>query len=429
MALGHSHHHHPSASDDLAEAPLDAANQSLADALRASFKILKLIMFILVVMYCFSGVQCIEEHEQAVVLRFGKLLPAVREPGLSWAFPYPVDETLRFPTKKSNTFHIKSHWPHVKEGQEAEPLDKVRGAGGLKPGLDGSLLTSDRGIVHIQWVVTYRVDDLRRYVLYVADEKTEDVEGLLTALLENAAIRIVSRHSAEAVTRGKTNEIATAVRAEINGQLEALSTGVTVVVLDIPRSSVPGQTISAFDDVTRAENEKQKAIRDAEQKMSNILNQAAGAAYEDLLALLDERDLAEAENNATETAGRDEEIDDLLESRAGGNAGRDVRRAKGFYTQVVQQVQGDVEQYHAALDEFLESRNLFVHRMWEQTRQRILQSKEVKKHILPERVNEIRIHVGPDPEQRRIDEQEALEKEAERYDFEPPKKLHAIVPE
>ena len=57
------------------EEPLNAANQSLADALRASFGILKVIMMVLVVLYLFSNVRCIEGHEPALVLRLGRLLP------------------------------------------------------------------------------------------------------------------------------------------------------------------------------------------------------------------------------------------------------------------------------------------------------------------------------------------------------------------
>ncbi|MFQ5491276.1 MAG: hypothetical protein ACE5GE_11185, partial [Phycisphaerae bacterium] len=45
----------------VAEVPLDAANQSLADALRASFNVLKAIMVVLVAMFCFSGLTCVQE--------------------------------------------------------------------------------------------------------------------------------------------------------------------------------------------------------------------------------------------------------------------------------------------------------------------------------------------------------------------------------
>ena len=91
------------------ERPLDAAGQSLADALRASFKILKGIMMVLVVLYLFSNAQCVQPHEQALVLRLGRLLPSVKDPGLVWAFPYPLDEIVPLPTNKINETLIDSH--------------------------------------------------------------------------------------------------------------------------------------------------------------------------------------------------------------------------------------------------------------------------------------------------------------------------------
>ncbi len=425
MAHGHKHHQ---SSPHIApgDAPLDAANQSLADALRASFNILKFIMFVLVVMYCLSGIQCIDEHEQAVVLRFGKLMPDVRDPGLSKAFPYPIDDTLRFPAKKSNKFMCMDHWPHVKKDQQAESLGKIKGAGGLNPTIDGSLLTADRGMVHIQWDITYRVNDLRNYILNVADSKTEKTETLLSDLLDWAAISVISKYSAEEVTRGKTADIAMEVKSKLNESLEELGTGLVVVALDIPRSSVPGQTISAFDAVTRAENIKQKEIRTAEQRRTDILNEAAGPAYEELIALLDEHDAAEAAGNEETLLQVRANIDNLLDNKVAGAAGRAIKNARGFYTQVVQQVKGEVEEYHASLDEFLNARELFLHRMWEKTRQQVLTYDGVKKHMISPMADEIRIKIGPDPEQRRIDERKKLQKEAEEHEFELPGKVHMV---
>ncbi len=428
MALGHHHHHHHHHEHDAHDVPLDAANQSLADALRASFGILKVVMFVLVVMYCFSGVNCVEENEQAVIMRFGKLLPEIREPGLSIAFPYPIDETIALPTKKDNKFLIKSQWPSVRASEEAEPLNKVRGAGELNPGIDGALLTADRGMVHMQWQVIYRITNLRKFVLRIPHRTIEDAERLITPLVENAAIDVVSRYSAEAVTRGMTTQVAREVENEVNQRLEALDTGISIVAVDAPRSSVPGQTLDAFDDVTKAENQKEKAIREAEQKRSDLLNRMAGEAYEDLLNLLDERDLAIAQNKAGEVRRLSEEIDALVENRAGGRAGQAIRRAKGFYTNVVQDVRGDVDEYRAALDEYLTQPELFIHRMWEDTRMEVLQRAGVIKHYLPKQADELRIIVAPDPLQREIEERRRLQQEAEEYDFSAAKRLQAIPP-
>jgi len=57
---------------------LDPANQSLADALRMSFRILKLLMLVLVVLYFLSGWFSVKPGENGVILRFGRVLGAGR---------------------------------------------------------------------------------------------------------------------------------------------------------------------------------------------------------------------------------------------------------------------------------------------------------------------------------------------------------------
>lgn len=407
--------------------PLDAASESLASALRASFRILKFIMFVLVVLYCFSGVQCIDENEQAVVVRFGKLLPEVRSSGLSLAFPYPIDETIVVPTRQDNRILVK-HWPLLRPNEETQPLENVRGGGGLNPANDGALLTADKGMVHMQWSLLYRITDLQNYVRYVSDSKSEKLDDLIASVLDNVAIHIVSEYTAEAATRGKTAEIAERVKAAINEELETLQTGVTIVGLDVPKSSVPGQTIIAFNQVTQAEAEKNKLIRSAEQKATDILNKAAGAQHEELLRRIDAFNLLVAQNKSAEAAQAWQELDAMLEDEVGGDAGRRVREARSYYTNVVQQVRGDVEQYQAALSEYLAAPQLFIERMWEDTRARLMQNDGVKKHFVMPLADELRIKIGEDPEQRRIDEERKLRQDQEQQDFSTPGGFHRVMP-
>jgi len=435
MAFAHDHHHHHHHHhghhhdhDDAHDAPFDAANESIANALRSSFRVLKFIMFVLVIMYCFSGVECIDENEEAVVLRFGKLLPGVRPSGLSRAFPYPIDETIVVTTKRDNKLDVR-HWPQVRPEQEGQPLNKVRPAGGLNPAIDGALLTADKGMVHMHWSVTYRITDLRNFVLFVADRQAEKLDDLIAGVLDNAAIRVVSQYTAEEATRGKTTEIAERVKAAVNTELEALQSGVTVVAIDVPKSSVPGQTIDAFDMVTRAENEKNKLIRESDQRARDILNRVAGAEHEELIAKLNAYDLAVAEERAADADALRAEIDAMIETRVGGDAGRAIREARSFYTRAVQQIRGEVTEYQAALAEYLATPELFINRMWEDTRARLMQQEGVTKHFIAKQADEVRIKIGKDPEQRKLDEQRKLQQEAEQRDFSTPQQLHTVIPE
>ena len=407
------HHHHQSDSHrDLhaADAPLDAANQSLADALRASFSVLKFIMLVLVVLFLATGVKFIDTRDEAVVARFGRLLPGTRPAGLSLAFPYPIDETLRVPVHQDNVVMIDDHFIALEEHEKNLPLSQV-GRQTLDPVRDGALMTSDSGLVHVRWRLQYRIENLIDFVNKVADGGTEDTEALITAILDNAAIHVAAaEHTAEGITRAEASDLADAVKRRVNERLEELDTGITVAALDIPESSVPIPTLRAFDAVSSAENQKQKRIREAEQERDKILNTCAGEAYPQILAALDAWEAAKASGGGEAAARHQAKLDHLIEFVAGGEARAEVFHAKSYYTEAVQGIQADEEEYNALMDEYLRAPDLLFARLWVQTKRKIFAYEEVVKNYVPPGEKEIRIIIGADPKQRMIDEMRRIER-------------------
>lgn len=79
----------------------DSSTRALSDALSSSFKIIKVLMVVLVVIFLGSGIFTVEPNEVAVVLRFGKPLGSgpdqVLQQGLHWSFPSPIDEIVTVP--------------------------------------------------------------------------------------------------------------------------------------------------------------------------------------------------------------------------------------------------------------------------------------------------------------------------------------------
>ncbi|MCP4591511.1 MAG: hypothetical protein GY842_12265 [bacterium] len=413
--MAHQHGHgHSHRDPHLPEVQLDAANQSLADALRASFNVLKLIMFVLVVLFLLTGVHFIEDREEAVVARFGELLGQTRRAGPSWAFPYPVDETLRVPVHQDNVMIIDDHFIERKESELGRALSTL-GRPTLDPLKDGALLTSDAGLVHVQWRLVYRIDNLLDFVTRVADGGTEDAEGaedaeeLITAVLDNVAVHLAaSKYTAEGITRSKASALAADVRMRVNDRLEKLGTGIKVVALEIPLSSAPIPTLKAFAQVSSAENQKQKLVREAEQERDKVLNICAGEKFPQILEKLDAWEDAQAREDSESAAKYLAELDQLIEFGAGGEARAAIFEAKSYYTEAVQGMRADEEEYNALMDEYLRAPALLYARLWNQTKRKIFQNEEVIKYHLSPGQKEVRVIVGIDPEQRMIDEMEKI---------------------
>ncbi len=68
----------------------DPAHAELSGALRKSFRVLKVVMFVLVVLYFLSGWFSVKPSENGVVLRFGEIVgakssDAIKRPGWHWS--------------------------------------------------------------------------------------------------------------------------------------------------------------------------------------------------------------------------------------------------------------------------------------------------------------------------------------------------------
>ena len=415
-------HHHPEADEHMhrnLEAfvePTDAANKALTDALHISFRILKGLMVVLVVLYLVSKIQCIDSSEEALVLRLGRLKPGVVDAGLVWAFPFPLEEILRLPTKKANESKIDSHNFYRKPseiGKELEVIASSRSPGrGLNPVLDGALLTADNGLVHVQWKVTYKFNDVRAYIENILGDGLESAEALIKTIVETTGIHIASGMTAEQVIRTRVSDVQNEMKRLINERLASLNSGLEVTLVEMNQPTPPLQIRGAFIATQNAENRKQRMIRDAERDRTKLLNDAAGAACIPLLALLDRIDQTSREEDPKELDALRAELDDFLENRVEGEAGELIKYARAYYAQVVGQVTSDVELYRTLIPEYERNPALLIERLWEAVRMDILGNPAVTKLYRPPGLGQLRVQIQRDPEQRRIDEAMQLQKKS-----------------
>ena len=91
--------------------------------------------------------------------------------------------------------------------------------------------------------------------------------------------------------------------------------------------------------------------------------------------------------------------------------GAEVRKARAYYAEVIQSIQGDVEQYRFLMEEYTNSPKLLVDRLWQQTKERVLTNRGVTKYYLSPGQKEIRLRIGEDPEEQRQQEREQYMKE------------------
>jgi len=405
------------------EEPLDAANQSLSDALISSFRILKGIMLVLMFLFIFSNVRSVDTSEQALLLRLGSLID-VHDPGLVWALPYPIDEIVPMPTKKSNELLITSHSFHRRASEVGVPLAVVArdASEGLDPIHDGALLTADAGLVHTQWKITYKIEDLRSFVSEIEGDSVSTAESLIRSYIETVGVRVASELTAEEIIRTRLEYVRSEMHRRVNERLRALKSGIEVTLVEMYEPTPPLQVRSSFDNAQKSENRKRSVIAQAEQARVKILNEAAGEAHTELVEVLDRRDQAISAGRSLTAAQR--EVDRVLETLVEGEAGIHLKEAGAQLSVLVGQIQSDVELYRTLLPEYESNPQLLVARLWEQARESIFNQPGVSKIYRPANC-QFRLTIPLDPQETQLAEQRRLQDE--KYDVSKLKGLRKAV--
>ncbi len=270
----HEHHHHeePTAPDPVAE---DASSQALAEALKSSFWIVRVMMIGLVVIFVASGVFTVNPNEVAVVLRFGK--PAgtgseqLLQPGLHFALPYPIDEVVRIPVGQSHSASSTVGWYAISPQEQAAGI-KPAAYPYLRPGVDGYVLTADGNIIHARVTLKYRITDPLAYAFNFVS-----TTNLLQNILNNALNSAAAQSTADGALYRDKVAFKEKVLEKVQLSIAAYRLGISLEPSEV-ETEAPLDVAMAFDAVLAAEQERSKTISTAQGYRDEVTRKAVGEA-------------------------------------------------------------------------------------------------------------------------------------------------------
>ncbi|OXU15803.1 protease modulator HflK [Sedimentisphaera salicampi] len=374
-------------------AGMDSGSKALADALKISFAVLKLIMIVLIILFFASGVYTVEKNEKAIVLRFGKVVrdasgTALKEPGLHWALPYPIDEIVKIPVTATQKLEIDDFWYF-------DPEQGSRPGRTLNPIRDGYCLTrneevqgyedqlaTDYNIVHCKWQLNWTIEDdpyaffrnvkvrpVKPGELY-RDVISESVEPLLTTVTDDAIVRTLAKYSIDqAVTTSKSN-ITREVTARVQERLRELSTGIRVRDMQILKITWPRQVDQAFLASIKAGQNRSSIETEAWTYYEKTLNEAGGPrAEESLEVLLDE--------SSTEAEIR------MAYSDLTGQASKNLSEARSYKTKVIETAKANANYLRQLLPEYRKRPELVIERIYQDNMEQILDTVDEKIIVQP----------------------------------------------
>jgi modulator of FtsH protease HflK len=224
---------------------------------------------LLIAVLCLTSYYTVGADSQGVVLRFGKFLKTV-EPGLHFKLPFWIDRVTVLPTRRQ----LKLEFGFSTQGQLTNPIQATQ-----EPDLEKSMVTGDLNAALVEWVVQYRIEDPRQYLFDVRNP------GETLRDLSEAAMREVvgDRTVDELITIGRQD-----IEIEALNRMQELSKryhlGIRVDQVQLKNVNPPSQVQASFNEVNRAQQDRENAINIANGEYNKVVPKAKGIADQTIRA-------------------------------------------------------------------------------------------------------------------------------------------------
>lgn len=206
------------------------------------------VVVVVAVIWAFTGFYIVDAAERGVVLRFGKVLDSIEQPGLHWNPPIIDDVNLvNILALNTQTYDARS------------------------------MLTTDENIIDISVTVQYRVSDPVKYVIAVASPL-----GSLDNAAESAIRHVVGGNLMDQILTTGRDRVAADVQERLQNYMDVYNTGIVISQVNVIDAQPPDAVRAAFDDVIRAREDEERVQNEALQYSNRIIPEARGEAQQQM---------------------------------------------------------------------------------------------------------------------------------------------------
>lgn len=243
------------------EEPVSADTRARRGAARSALNAITLLVAIAVLgAWAYTGLYQLEPGQQAIILRFGALDHVDDQPGLRWHLPPPLasHEIVAVDTLEREDFG----------GGDAEQISG--------PTLEeAAMQTRDNNIVHLGFVVQYKVGDPVEARFRVAERR-----AILRDAAQAAVREVVGRTSIDGVLSEGRGAVEDETLELLQRMLDHYEAGVEVTSIQLQEVQPPPPVRQAFDDVIAAAQDRDRKIQEARGYENEVVPRARGEAAE-----------------------------------------------------------------------------------------------------------------------------------------------------
>lgn len=234
---------------------------------RASFVLRLLVAFPLVILLLtgvFSSFYTVSPESVAVVQRFGKFTH-VADPGLHFKIPFGVDTATVVPIRRQ----LKLEFGFNSAG--ATNRDQLS----ENPTLERDMVTGDLNAAQVEWIIQYGISSPEKFLFNVRDPGPT-----LRDLTESVMREVVGDRTVdEVLTIGRT-EIENESLLRLQQLVTKIDMGLKVEQVQLKNVNPPGPVQRSFDEVNRAQQEREQMINEANGEYNRVIPKARGLAQQ-----------------------------------------------------------------------------------------------------------------------------------------------------
>lgn len=237
-------------------------NELFAQILTLVTKYLRVLVVLVILGICLSGVRIVKSGNVALILRFGQLVgdtyeEQVHEPGLLLAMPYIIDEVVIVPTGSVIEQSITTYFTP----------DTGKSSDGTY------VVTGDENIATLSASVKYLISDPVAYALNVSD-----ISAMINGAVSNAMLCQAAQTDVDdLLTSGKDAFTSASVKQAAQA-LELANAGVTLTNLELTQVSMPSEVRTIYNQVNSSTVYAQTIIENANNYRTTVIPYAQSSA-------------------------------------------------------------------------------------------------------------------------------------------------------
>jgi membrane protease subunit HflK len=219
------------------------------------------LILIALLVWLGSGFYTVATNQVGLNLIFGRFTGKTKE-GLNYNLPYPIGSVIKLDVTDFNVIDVGSEMRIASRTQVDVPEESL-------------MLTGDENIADVKFRVVWKIDDAKPedYAFNVSNPP-----ATVKAVAESAMREVVGRSQIQKLLTAERKVIEPAVQELMQRVLDNYRAGVRVLQVQLLSVDPPASVISAFRDVTAAQQDRDRLKNEAEAYANKVVPEARGQA-------------------------------------------------------------------------------------------------------------------------------------------------------